>query len=247
MKLALMIIATLAALEGASRADSQTSAESLYTEGQTDYDKEDYAGAIAKWQESYQLSSESGLLFNLAQARRLSGDCAQALTTYKKFVATDPDPTSEQHKLALDFARELEPTCGSHASIDNQRPNPQPAVGGGLNDREDRDTDRTLRIEGLVTSGAGAVSLAIGLGLGHLASTSGDEVTSACAVSCDWTVQKSKDAAGRRDATIGYALDAVGVAAIAGGAVMYYLGNRSAVTVAPRTEGGAVASWSGSW
>jgi hypothetical protein len=88
-----------------------------------------------------------------------------------------------------------------------------------------------------------------GLALGKHASTLGDEVTSACSTSCDWEVQKDKDAAGHRDAAIGYTFDVIGIAAIAGGAVMYYLGDRAnSVAVSPRPrEDGAVVSWSGSW
>ena len=228
-----LIIGAIAALE--TTALAAPTAENLYNEGQAAYDHADYPTAIARWQTAYQLSGESGLLFNLAQARRLSGDCAGALSTYKRFVAIDP--TADQHQLALDLARELEPSCGA-------RPVEQP-LPAQVNARP----GQTLRIAGLVAGGAGVVSIGVGLLLGHHAQALGAEVTTACAVSCDWTVQKSKDAAGRRDASIGYALDVVGVAAIAGGAVMYYLGDReSPVTVAPRgREGGAVISWSGSW
>jgi hypothetical protein len=258
MKAALIVLA-IAMLGVAARADAQPSAESLYAEGQAAYDKADYTTAIAKWQASYQTSGENDLLFNLAQAMRLSGDCTRALATYQKFVAADPDPTSERHKLALDLARELEPAC--RARVPRGDPpispptGPQPSVGGGLNlvgglndhKSEGVRPGRTLRIAGLATSGVGASMLVTGLIFGRHAQTIGSEVTDACTTSCDWTVQKSKDAAGRRDATIGYALDAVGVAAIASGAVMYYLGSRSTVAVVPRPEGGVVASWRGSW
>jgi hypothetical protein len=66
---------------------------------------------------------------------------------------------------------------------------------------------------------------------------------------CDWATQKSKDAAGRRDATIGYTLDALGIAAIGVAVALYYHGDHeSTIAVAPRTqEHGAAVSWSGSW
>jgi tetratricopeptide (TPR) repeat protein len=236
----LVALAVLAALEIAARADVPT-AENLYDEGQTAYARADYATAIAKWQASYDLSGKSGLLFNLAQAQRLSGDCPRALVAYQKFVEADPDLTSEQHKLAEDFMHELEVTCQTVARTIAEPPIEVPKT------RPTR--GRELKIAGLVTSGAGATSIVIGLVLGHHAATLGDAVTNACSTSCDWSAQKSNDAAGRRDATIGYALDTIGAAAIAGGAIMYYLGDRErAFTISPRPrEGGAVVSWSGSW
>jgi tetratricopeptide (TPR) repeat protein len=238
----LIVLATLATLRGAARADDPSPAEILYEEGQSAYKRADYAAAVAKWQASYDLSGESGLLFNLAQAYRLSGDCGRGLATYKRFIAADP--TADQRPLAEDFTRELERTCTKQTAVVPPAPKPAPSYS------VDRDTrpGRTLRIAGLATGGTGVAVLATGLLFGHHAQAIGGEVTDACVTSCDWTVQKSKDAAGRRDATIGYALDVVGVAAIAGGAVMYYLGSKSTVTVTPTPrESGAVVSWRGSW
>jgi len=69
---------------------------------------------------------------------------------------------------------------------------------------------------------------------------------------CDWSKEKDKDAAGRRDATLGWTFDALGVLALAGGAALYYFGGREAemhavpIVVQPHKEG-AVLSWSGSW
>ena len=65
MKIATLIVA-IVALQIAAHA--QTSAEDLYTEGQAAYDRADYTTAVGKWQASYDVSKESGLLFNLAQA-----------------------------------------------------------------------------------------------------------------------------------------------------------------------------------
>jgi hypothetical protein len=251
-----LIIAAIAALEMTAIADGPT-AEDLYSQGQAAYDKADYQTAIAKWQASFDLSGESGLLFNLAQAKRLAGDCAGAFVTYRRFMDADADHGSEQHQLAEDFARELAVTCKPPAPV--KPADPQPPLDAGLNlgdrlnspnDRgpRDRGSGRTMRVAGLVTGGTGIAVIATGLLIGSHAQTLSGEVTDACRTSCDWAAQKDKDAAGRRDATIGRVLDVAGAAAIAGGAVMYYLGVRErGVTVAPKPEGGAVLSWSGSW
>jgi len=249
MKIAMLIVA-IVAMENAAFA--QPSAEDLYTEGQAAYDRTDYAMAVTKWQASYDLSKESGLLFNLAQAKRLSGDCVGANATYRRFVADDADPTSEQHKLAEDLVRELEGTCPAQpAMVAPPKVVGLLTLGGGLdlsqglNDRKSSSTQsgRTWKIAGLITGGAGVVVFAVGLGLGRHGASIGDEVTAACATSCDWEAQKDKDARGRRAVTIGKALDVVGIAAIAGGALFYYLGARQeTLTVAPTPGGGGVIS-----
>jgi hypothetical protein len=239
MKIAMLIVAIIA-LETAAFA--QPSAEALYTEGKAAYDRADFATAVTKWQASYDLSKESALLFNLAQAKRLAGDCTGALATYRRFVETDAAPMPEQHKLAKDLTRELEGTCPEQKPVVIQPPKvDRPTF---LNDRQ---SDRTWKIAGFVTGGVGVVTIAIGLGLGHHGSSVGDEITAACATSCDWTALKDKDARGKREVTIAKVLDVAGVAAIAGGAVFYYLGIRQETLTLVPAPGGGVVSWSGSW
>lgn len=256
MKLTVLIVA-IVALETAAFA--QPSAEGLYAEGQAAYDRSDFTTAVTKWQASYDLSKETALLFNLAQAKRLSGDCVGALVTYRHFIVADTDPTSEQHKLADDLVRELEGTCPEQqpAVVPPPRIADHPKLDRALNSAaglNDHESDRTRsastwKIAGLVTGGVGVATIAVGLGLGHHGASIGEEITAACQAGCDWAALKDKDARGRSEVTIGKALDVVGVAAIAGGAVLYYLGVRQgAVTIAPRSgESGAVVSWSGSW
>lgn len=215
-------------------ASAGPSAEQLYDEGQRAYDTGHYAVAIERWQASYEVSKLPLLILNIAQAYRLAGDCANALATYRRYV--ELEPTSEQSGLASGFIGELEPRCG--APMEPPRANYARENPG-----------RALRLAGVVTGAAGALSVVIGIGIGHHASTLANDVSSACAVDCDWSSQEARDSAGRRDATIGYTLDIVGVAAIVGGSVMYHLGTRGgALSVSPRsTEGGVSVSWSGAW
>ena len=226
-----MIAAVTALHTGALAAPS---AEALFDEGQFAYDRGDYRRAIDRWQKSYRLSNEAALLYNIALAYSSADDCEHALWTYKQFIALDP--TSEKRALAEESVQELEAKCGL------------PTKGRA----EDADAGRNLKLAGLVAGGAGAALVVTGLLYGRRASTLGDEVTSACSDPldpCDWAAQQDKDATGRRYSMIGYTLDVLGLAAVAGGAVMYYLGDRkSRVTVSPTSrDGGAVLSWGGRW
>lgn len=212
-------------------------AEQLCNEGQREYLAGRYANAIARWQAAYAASRISVLIFDIAQAQRRAGDCASALASYRQYVTLES--TSTQSDLARGFMSELEPTCGVMLIAPRA-------------DRPRGDPGRGLKIAGVAIGGAGVLALAVGLSVGHHATTLGTDVSAACAVDCAWSAQHTRDAAGRRDANIGYALDGVGVAALVGGAVLYYLGSREhrgpALTIAPHPrEGGAVLLWSRAW
>lgn len=248
MKIALVIV-TIALLGVATHADTP-SPEVLYAEGQQAYDRADYATAIAKWQAAYDASHEGDLYFNIGQAKRLAGDCTGALAAYKSFIAADP--TAAQKPLAEDLAHELEGKCGAkpvETTVPLQHV-AQPDLGGGLNDhKQHRSTSRPLKIAAVSTGGASLAALAIGIGLGIHAQSLANEVSTACRTSCNWSQWKSKDAAGRNDASIGRALDVGGAIGMAGAAALYYLGARHrTITVVPvYREGGATVSWSRSW
>ena len=227
---------------------AQPSPENLYTEGKAAYDRTDYKTAVTKWQSAYDLSNASALLFNLAQAKRLSGDCVGAIVTYRRFVTDAPDATSEQHKLAKDLVLELEGTCPVQkpAVLSPPKVVETPTFVGHLTKHA---SERPWKIAGLVTGGIGVATLAVGLSLGYHGASIGDEITAACRTNCDWATLKDKEARGKREVAIGRALNVASVAAIAGGAIVYYLGVRQeTLAIAPASSGsGGVISWSGSW
>jgi hypothetical protein len=224
----------LAVLTSVAFADPPPEAVSLYRDGQAAYDAGRYGDAIAAWEHSYAASRAPGLLFNLAQARRLRaapGDCERAVAEYRQYAAlVSPSP---QTKLAADYVAVGCP--------------PQPAT-PAMSVTSGRGGSR--RISGEIAAGGGVALLAVGLYFGHRATSLGDEVTTACASGCSWTDERNTDSAGRRDATIGRVLDAVGGAAIVAGAAMYYLGARTEhVGVAVSARGGQSISvtWSSAW
>jgi tetratricopeptide (TPR) repeat protein len=99
---ALAIVALLTAVAAA-----EPEAERLYNEGQSAYDAQRYDDALAAWNKSYELSHLPGLVFNIAQAHRLRGDCAKAVEAYKKFIALDPK--SSERSTAEGFIKDLSP------------------------------------------------------------------------------------------------------------------------------------------
>src|SRR5262249_28063319 len=103
--------------------DATKRAAELYDEGKRHYDIGEYPLAIASWKQAYLVSSAPLLLFNLGQAYRLSGDCAQANRFYLNYKRAEPKP---KNKLELDKAmtkcKGIEPASGDppddHASIE---------------------------------------------------------------------------------------------------------------------------------
>lgn len=231
---------------------AQPSAEDLYSQGEEAFNRHDYATAIDKWQASYDLSHEPLLLFNLAHAYRLSGDCPRALKEYKRFVAADP--LAQEHALAMKLSQEMEDKCGAPTPATGHQPSTPDEITRSAfaptthEDRQGR-TGSALKISGLLLGGVSVLTIATGLYLGHNAQSIGDEVTAACRVSCDWAAWKDSDAKGQRYATIGRGLVVGGAVGIAGSAVLYYLGiHQGSLTIEPSARGGGAAvSWSGSW
>lgn len=239
---------------GVAAADE--TAEALYDKGQAAFDAKQFDAAIVAWEQSFELSKESVLLFNVAQAYRLRGapgDCTKALTNYQKFIELNAE--SDQRPVAERFAAELKP-CAARETTPIAEPiimQPPPvATSVRTPTVEPRDEDRPGRgkkIAGLAVAGGGVGLIATGFYFGYKASALGDEVTRACYDGCDWATYSSKDDAGRRDQTLQFVFKGAGVAAVIGGGVLYWLGHSDAtsnVAVAPRSDG-AVLTWSGSW
>jgi tetratricopeptide (TPR) repeat protein len=106
-----MIAAVLAlALAEPARADDADDkakaekAEALFKEGKRHFDIGEYAAAITSWKESYLMSGAPLILYNIGQAYRLAGNCAQAnrfYLNYKRAVKTaDKDLEKNMAKCA---------------------------------------------------------------------------------------------------------------------------------------------------
>lgn len=236
MKLAVVILIALCA---SASAQPVPAAETLYAEGQAAYDRGDFATAVARWQASYKASGEPGLLFILGQALRQNGQCKEALFTYRRFLALDA--TDEHRPLAEEFIRELGP-------CDAPTPSPKPAQPPSA----PVDTPHVERIAGIATGGAGAVLLVTGIAFGvHASSLGGEAKACTPTTPCNGTTYAAIDSSGHHDATVGRVLDVFGIAALAGGAALYYLGSRApevmvAPVVAPH-DAGAVLTWRHAW
>src|SRR5689334_3902403 len=66
----------------------------------------EYDRAIVAFKEAYVIAPSPGLLFNIAQAYRLQGNCDDASLMYRRFLGTNPDPAAravaEQHLATVE-------------------------------------------------------------------------------------------------------------------------------------------------
>jgi tetratricopeptide (TPR) repeat protein len=86
-------------------------ASKLYDAGSRRYALGDYAEAIELFRKAYELTDAPELLFDIAQAYRLAGNCPRALETYRHFVRLAPASSHRQDAAAR--IEELAPRCGA--------------------------------------------------------------------------------------------------------------------------------------
>ena len=80
-----ILLVSTPALAQRTDADRVASAKQMYAEGKRYYDIGDYPRAIDTWKRAYLVANAPMLLFNIAQAYRLAGDCTEALRLGPKY------------------------------------------------------------------------------------------------------------------------------------------------------------------
>lgn len=291
----LFVVGSSAAAAAQPSADTEK-ARALFAKGDAHFSLGEYPQAIAAFRESYRLARAPLLLYNIAQAYRLSGDCTNALAFYQSYLREDPKgplaakatervpemTTCAENEAA---AAKAKSDLGTITEAENQR-EPKSGTGaaggkstatsdqttatgdggsvleqaavvgtdvGGVQRPSAGSAGRGLRIGGIAAVGIGVLA---GVGAVYFVSdarSAGDELTSTCAVSCEWSNALSElvDRGNRADRNALW-LTAGGAAAVVVGATLYYLGakkrraaNRE-VTIVP-LDGGAVASVAFTW
>src|SRR5258706_6885134 len=100
--LAVVLAAPFAQADSALKPEKiPAKARELASRGRAFHDAGDYAAAVDAYKEAYVLAPSPGLLFNIAQAYRLAGNCDEAAWMYRRYLDTNPtgpDKTlAEQH------------------------------------------------------------------------------------------------------------------------------------------------------
>lgn len=94
MRTAILAAAMFAAASAPARARADEAipekARRLAARGRELHEQRDYERALAAFKEAYVLAPTPGLLFNLAQAYRLHGNCDDAAVLYRRYIASRP-------------------------------------------------------------------------------------------------------------------------------------------------------------
>jgi tetratricopeptide (TPR) repeat protein len=242
-----VIFAAIVFAAAPASADDHARAKRLYEQGLAHYNAAEYAAAIASWKQAYEIGPSALLLFNLGQAYRLSGDCAQAMTFYDNYSHDAPHPSNQQE---LDQARAL---CKAQQPPVDPTPVPAPIVETTPPPIVAPPTGVAIatnptRSHGKRTAGIaiGATGIAIGVAAIYFASQSADASHELDHFAGEWTkTQSDIQQRGQRDVALAYTLGAVGAAAAITGGVLFVLDRGSSeprVSVAP-TRGGATLAW----
>ena len=255
----LLVAIGLAAIGGAAPARAgcapdatKVRAQETAAAAKAHFDHGEYAAAAADYREAYRLWPSPALLYNLAQAYRLAGDCAHASQAYREYLHLQPDSpyraTVEQNLSAADAcAKPAAPPPPPPVVVTAPQPAPVPALHAAPAPAPaiDADTGRGRRRAGLVMMAGGALVAAAGTYFAIDASHAQREVADFYAHGGDWNDIAAVDARGRRDHVLAIAGFAAGGAALLAGATIYLTGHRErAVAVVPARSGGEVVlSW----
>ena len=121
---ALMILLLATPAFAQPTADDRARAKTLFDDGSSEYRAGHYDRAIDLFQDAYKLSHAPGLLFNIAQAYRLEGACAQALEYYQRSLDED---TSADNRVEMQ-ERVTEMQACVNAKPADPAPPPAPPV-----------------------------------------------------------------------------------------------------------------------
>ena len=176
----------------AQDADDDTArSKELYDQGSRAYKAGEYRRAVELFLEAYDLSGAPAILFNIAQAYRLDGACADALIYYRRSLAEEPDAANraevEERIAEMETCKEkpsrapAEPPRAAVAAPPSAAAEPpaSAAAPSGLTARAPEPTRRRSAVP-LVVAGVGAAVAVTGAIIYLQASAKFDEVESTC-------------------------------------------------------------------
>lgn len=232
-----------------ARADT-ASAKPFYDRGIVEYNLGHFAEAIVQFEKAYEQDRAPILLFNIAQAHRQSGNPERALFFYRRYLEGDPSAANradvEKRMAELDemVRRQAEnkqrpptevaspsspgqptPVAGSAAPASSGAPQasagaPAATATATVTPKGGGDPGGGLKIAGITTASAGVVSLVVGVVFSAKVSSGSDDVTNAP------VFDPNAESSAKSAATMQWVFYGVGAAAVATGAVLYYLGHQ---------------------
>ena len=253
--LAILAAALLAAPPLASAERIPAKARKLAEHGREMHKRARYDRAITAFKEAYVIAPSPALLFNIAQAYRLQGNCEDAVLMYRRYLATGPDPgarnVAETHLATVERCirkRTLNIPLGESLAYLDVPPPPgpekvivadKPASGSGGGIKKDVGMGLVL---------GGGIALATAAYFGYQSYSSEREVERAYERGAKWPEVKKIHERGARADRAAKLFGIGGGVAVAGGVALWVLGRRderaNQLAVTPAAKGAAVSySW----
>lgn len=225
-------------------------ARRLAERGRVYHQAGNYSAAIAAFKDAYVLAPSPGLLFNIAQAYRLAGNCDEAAWMYRRFL--DASPVGPHRELARSHLETVEKCSRGALRVATPAPTREvfavPDLGRASAAVELQARGRKLQRLGIGTAIAGGALLA-GAALFALdAHDAAQVVSDTYERGGKWDDIAADDARGRRSSALAAVLGVSGGAAIVSGIVMFAVGRHHEqvqhVAVTPTRRGAQVTlSW----
>ncbi len=215
--------------------DPEAEARALYEVGDRHFELGEYDQAIEYFRRAYERSARPGLMFNMAQAYRLTHDCAHALPLYRDYLRLEPEASNRA---------KIEEYIAAMAQCPAPPPPPSPSPAAtSIQPGYSGHSERAKRIAGfgMLLGGLGLSAPAIFFSV--QAQRSSSEISRLFHSGGPWDAHaESVDQQGR-NAVIGEAvLYSLASAAVLGGTLLCILGRPQArsqrLTFSPRTDGG---------
>jgi tetratricopeptide (TPR) repeat protein len=229
-------------------------ARALADRGRAFHDAGDYDKAIAAFTQAYAMAPSPALLFNLAQAYRLRGNCDTAALMYRRYLASNADPEgralAETHLASVERClRKLRlhiPADNTTGNLMVPAPNLLATTTTTTTTATTTGPPRRAQIEkgvgiGLALSGGGALAVATYYAV--RAHDAANDVEAAYQHGAKWKDIAPLDARGKQAQLTARILGVAGAVGAASGVVLYMLGTRTertSMTVAPRGHGAEI-------
>jgi hypothetical protein len=234
-----LALVALLAVTTPALADDTDEAKKMYDEGKRYYTVGDYDHAITAWKAAYVKFPAPILLFNLGQAYRLEGDCAQAMTFYRRYEEQGKIASQQELDDAKGKCKDAKPPPPAVVEPKPFEKAPDPGEASAMRRPPPARRSSPMRTAGIVTGGAGVALLGVSTFFGLKARGDAHDVESG---SGNWDATRGTQDSGKSAATTAVVTGVFGVAALGTGAVLYVLGKRAAnVEVAAGPHGAQVA------
>jgi tetratricopeptide (TPR) repeat protein len=259
------IVALLVLCVGAATAhaadDAEKKARAHFRAGQAHFQAGRFDDAIAEYQAAYALANKPELLFNIGSAYRRKAEVTHdpadkraAIDFYKKYLDADPaaKAANDASTYIASLSREVEEYEATHAPPPAPPPPaPAPVVAPAPPpaappepDTAPSEPGRVYRIAGIVTAGVGVALVATGVVFALKAKSASDDLAGLQpGQTWDQGLYDSGQAAQRN----AYICIGTGAAAIAGGAVLYFVLGRPSPVSAQVSSRGALLTVGGTF